>query len=184
VFEIEEPHTGEEIDDGLRQLADEINAYIGSLDLGEFAAPQGEFWSPERHLRHLAKSVRAAAGGMRVSRLLLAIRFGRRKAPSRSYGEVVELYQSALAAGAGAGRFTPSERPPDVSAEEWCEGVMSRWQQACAALAAASGRWSEKALDRYQLPHPLLGKMTVREILFFTLYHNAHHVRRIRERRA
>jgi hypothetical protein len=37
------------------------------------------------------------------------------------------------------------------------------------------------------LPHPLLGKLTVREMLFFTLYHQRHHVavveRRIAELR-
>lgn len=43
-------------------------------------------------------------------------------------------------------------------------------------MQAALGKWSDKALDSYLLPHPLLGKMTVREILFFTLYHNLHHV--------
>ena len=35
--------------------------------------------------------------------------------------------------------------------------------------------WSERALDRYRLPHPLLGRLTVREMLLFTLYHSVHH---------
>ncbi len=43
--------------------------------------------------------------------------------------------------------------------------------------------WSEAALDRYRLPHPLLGKLTVREMLFFTLYHNAHHLDQVAGRR-
>ena len=38
-------------------------------------------------------------------------------------------------------------------------------------------------LDRYRLPHPLIGKLTLRELLLWTLYHNAHHVQRIAERR-
>ena len=76
-----------------------------------------------------------------------------------------------------------SEAPTDVAPEEWRGQVIDRWRQASAALAASAGRWSEKALDRYQLPHPLLGNMTTRELLFFTVYHNAHHARRIAERR-
>ena len=39
------------------------------------------------------------------------------------------------------------------------------------------GNWSEKDLDKYKLPHPLLGKLTVREMLFFTIYHNEHHLK-------
>ena len=35
--------------------------------------------------------------------------------------------------------------------------------------------FSEKDLDNYILPHPLLGKLTIREMLFFTIYHVQHH---------
>jgi hypothetical protein len=44
-------------------------------------------------------------------------------------------------------------------------------------LASSIGRWREEDLDYYRLPHPLLGKLTVREMLFFTVYHNYHHPR-------
>jgi hypothetical protein len=42
--------------------------------------------------------------------------------------------------------------------------------------------WSEIDLDRYRLPHPLLGKLTVREMLFFTLQHLAHHASKVEAR--
>ena len=38
-------------------------------------------------------------------------------------------------------------------------------------------RWPEPSLDRYQLLHPLLGRLTVREMLEFSVYHHAHHLR-------
>jgi hypothetical protein len=42
----------------------------------------------------------------------------------------------------------------------------------------------ERARPRcYRLPHPLLGKLTVREMLFFTVYHNAHHLDQVASRR-
>jgi hypothetical protein len=37
-------------------------------------------------------------------------------------------------------------------------------------------QWSEAELDRYTLPHPLLGDLTMREMLCFTLYHNQRHI--------
>jgi hypothetical protein len=36
--------------------------------------------------------------------------------------------------------------------------------------------YREGKLDHYILPHPLLGKLTLREMLFFTIYHNEHHL--------
>ena len=36
-------------------------------------------------------------------------------------------------------------------------------------------KWSEDDLDLYVIPHPLMGKLTFREILYFTIYHVKHH---------
>ena len=43
------------------------------------------------------------------------------------------------------------------------------------AVHTTTHSWGELALDRYRLPHPLLGRLTVREMLLFTLYHSVHH---------
>jgi hypothetical protein len=36
-------------------------------------------------------------------------------------------------------------------------------------------KYSEASLDELILPHPLLGKLTLREMLYFTIYHAGHH---------
>lgn len=36
-------------------------------------------------------------------------------------------------------------------------------------------KYSEQELDQTILPHPLLGKITLREMLYFTIYHVEHH---------
>ena len=36
-------------------------------------------------------------------------------------------------------------------------------------------KFTEDDLDKYVLPHPLLGKLTLREMLCFTIYHVRHH---------
>jgi hypothetical protein len=41
--------------------------------------------------------------------------------------------------------------------------------------------WSEEDLETYNCPHPTLGKLTVREILYFTIYHVAHHHKTIQQ---
>jgi hypothetical protein len=140
-----------------------------------FFAPQGDKWSPAGHVRHLTKSVRAVADAMRKPKVLLLV-FGLARSPARSFEEIVTAYPQILDRGGLAGRFAPRGEDPERPL------IMASWQLAGRGLQRAAARWSERALDRYQVPHPLMGKLTVREMLFFTLYHNAHHARRIRER--
>jgi len=135
-------------------------------------------------VRHLGKSIRAVAKGLGMPRLVLAVSFGIALRPSRPYEQVVEAYEQVLAGGADAGRFAPSPRELPADPAGWRREVMDEREEAADALARVIGRWSERALDRHRLPHQLLGKLTVREMLFFTLHHNLHHVRVVERRRA
>jgi hypothetical protein len=54
--------------------------------------------------------------------------------------------------------------------------VLASWSAASRDLQTRIASWDEAPLDRYCLPHPALGRLTVREMLFFSLYHNAHHL--------
>lgn len=107
--------------------------------------------------------------------------FRRRRGPMRRCGG---FYRAALARGGTAGRFAPSSRPssPDADAER--ARIMTFHEAAVDELRAALSSWAEPALDRCRLPHPLMGRLTVREMLLFTLYHNSHHVEHVRRRRS
>ncbi|CAN5267722.1 hypothetical protein BH11BAC6_BH11BAC6_08480 [soil metagenome] len=41
--------------------------------------------------------------------------------------------------------------------------------------------YKETALDIYILPHPLLGKLTLREMLYFNILHGEHHRQTVME---
>jgi len=51
-------------------------------------------------------------------------------------------------------------------------------------LRKALAGWSERNLDRIRFPHPLLGRITARELAFFTIYHGHHHVAAVQRRLA
>ena len=36
-------------------------------------------------------------------------------------------------------------------------------------------KWTEHDLDTYLLPHPLMGKMTIREVVMWTAHHTEQH---------
>ena len=35
---------------------------------------------------------------------------------------------------------------------------------------------SDSVLDSYRLPHPILGKISLRELAIFTAFHTVHHI--------
>ena len=49
-------------------------------------------------------------------------------------------------------------------------------------LIAKVEKQEEKELDIYILPHPLLGKVTLREMLYVTIHHNEHHLQLLKNR--
>ena len=175
-FESGTPGNGTQIAAELLRLHEECEAYLRSLPADLFVQAQGEKWSPAEHVRHLSKSVRPVALALGLPRFMLWLRFGRASAGSRSFEVMRETYLARLAAGATAGRFTPSPQAPAADAAAYREGILTAWRTANADLRSRIAGWDEEALDRYLLPHPALGKLTVREMLFFTLYHNAHHL--------
>jgi hypothetical protein len=169
--------TRDEILQALDQIQRDSTAYWSAFSDDEFFAKIGDAWSPADNVRHLAKSIRPVAKALRLPKIFVRLMFGGPRAASVTYDALRERYLAKLAGGADAGRFAPSQRVITDRAE-----VLRQHEQANRELRAAIARWPDRALDRHQLPHPLLGKLTVREMLFFTLYHQLHHMDVVKRR--
>jgi hypothetical protein len=160
----------------LVQVNERVTALWARIDADTFfALPPGEGWSVAGNLSHLVNATNPVAKAMRLPKIVLRLLFGTRAAGSRSFVEMRDTYQKALREGGSAGKFAPQRRPPPADPVAAREALLQKWQNVVPNLTAAVHRWDEAALDRYQLPHPLLGKLTVREMLYFTLYHLGHH---------
>ncbi len=141
----------------------------------EFFAPIGTHWSPSDHVRHLTRSMTPLLPALRMPRSALRLVFGTATAPSRTYEQIEAAYMQALAAGGTAGRFapTPERALPDTARRD---AIMDAHSETLRGMTQALERWTEEQIDAYRLPHPLLGRLTVREMMLFTLLHNQHHV--------
>lgn len=177
-----EPSAGPEIARELRALQARSRDFWSSFSTGEFFHPLGDAWSPADNVRHLLKSNRPVLRALGLPKLLLAVRFGGALRPSRTYAEVRERYFTRLSEGVTAGRFTPRPLEDAEQTEEQRRSLLADLDQVAEHLAKAITGWREWQLDRLVLPHPVLGRLTVREMLFFTLYHNLHHVRNVERR--
>ncbi|HEX6747618.1 MAG TPA: DinB family protein [Longimicrobium sp.] len=162
----------------------EVCAFFGSLPAADFISRPGEAWSPAEHLRHLNRAVFAVGRAFSIPRMLLRVRFGRARAPSREYDELRDRYRALLAAGGRAsGEFVPPREEVAADAvEPYRARILAHWAEANRKLRAGLGRWSEAELERIRLPHPILGWLTAREMVFFTVYHAHHHVEAARRR--
>ncbi|MEM8996621.1 MAG: DinB family protein [Acidobacteriota bacterium] len=184
MFATESPRDTADLRRQLQRLEGEIVEYLdATFGDGAFFEPQGDHWAPSGHIRHLAKCIRPVAKAMGLPKMVLRLRFGTSKSGSRDFDAVRAQYRAALASGeAQAGGYGPSSATPDLAPAEWRAQIMGHFRTAGRQLDGAIAGWSDRQLDTLRLEHPILGPMTVRELLYFTLYHNAHHARRIRER--
>ena len=178
------PAMREEIVAEIARLAAEVERIASAFDTTTFFAPQHEDgsarWSPAQQLRHLTRATYPLARAFRMPRLALLLRFGVTFRGRDSYDGLVRRYQHLLESRPSAGRFAPSA--DDVASEERRAEIVARFRDAVSQLIAGVESWPEGALDRYRLPHPLLGKLSAREMLFFTVFHTAHHGRQIARR--
>jgi hypothetical protein len=161
-----------------------VAQFFGSLSASEFMLRVDEAWTPAEQLAHLNSAVSAVARGFGISRLVLRIRFGASRRESRTFDALRDDYLTRLAGGgrASGGFVPPREDLGDEQSLVRQRELLGRWQRVNGRLQAALRGWREPQLDRIQLPHPILGKITAREMLFFTIYHDGHHVKATKRR--
>lgn len=159
----------------IQQLLDksftDFSTFVGDLSDHRFiVSPEGK-WSAGQQLDHLIRSAKPVNKALNMPRFVLRW-FGKPARASRSFEEIREAYRHVLKNGA------VSSRPyvPPVTEIEQRETLLKQFAQQKNRMIGLVGNWPEAELDRYQLPHPLLGKLTTREVLYFTIYHNYHHL--------
>lgn len=156
------------------QLAEQYQAFLAHLDrLDETTwvlQPNGK-WSAGQQLDHIVRAVKPVNLAFGLPKWVPRLLFGRANRPSRTYEGLVEKYKSKLSAGAKASKmFVP---PPAQWEDKTAQ--MATLEKTVAKLCKRLQRYSEAELDNLLLPHPILGKLTLREMLYFTIYHVQHH---------
>ncbi len=170
--------TKSEILNDLESKVEDVSEYFRQLPDDKLFSKPDEKWSPAEQLRHLVLSVNPVSLGMNLPKVALLI-YGKPNRASRSYEEMVSAYQKKLSEGAKASfAFTPKSL---TGAGKDKNTLLNKWNKAGNKLAAAISRWEDSALDRYYMPHPILGKLTVREMLHFSIYHIGHHLESVKK---
>jgi len=173
------PYDKLSVENALQQEFTQFAKLIEQLPDDLFTTMPNGSWSAGQHLEHLILSTKPVNLALRLPGWVLRFMFGKRSnRPARNYNEVVEKYRATLANGAAAtGGYVPK---PVTAAQK--EKLLRTFRSQLNQLSNSLQRISDDQLDNYIVPHPLLGKMTLREVLFFTIYHTNHHLKILQNR--
>lgn len=161
----------EEIAEKLKASYKQYTDYVKELTPDEFEfEPKGK-WSAGQQTLHLIKSTKPLLNGLGLPKFIIKSKFGKANRPSRSYDELVARYKERLDQG---GTATSPYVPGKVVAKDQ-EKLITELTDVINKMSKKIEKWSEEQLDEFVLPHPLLGKVTTREMLYFTIHHASHH---------
>lgn len=171
----------------IHSKADIIQAWLASNEaVADFSAkvaekhwdinPQAEKWSIAGHLEHLFLSGNPVSSALKMPKEMLKARFGFYEGEHHDFVTLKAFYRSQLA----QNPWTVNPVAPSPEALPATE-LLESWAMIKTKIPQRLEQWSEEELDRYCLLHPLLGPLSVRGMLFFTIFHTDHHLETMKE---
>lgn len=144
-----------------------------------FERPPGK-WSVAENLQHLIISTNTSTLAYSLPKFLVKWIGGHSNRNPEGYEELKARYFAKLEEGAKAsGRYVPD--PIEVKYGK--QKLIHNWNKACFKfISALEHNRSEADLDAYFIKHPLLGRISLRALCYFTIFHTEHHLNNIDKR--
>ena len=134
--------------------------------------PRGK-WTTGQQIQHLADSLQLLNNALSYPRFFLKYKFGLCNRATRNYETVAKNYQQKLEENQDiAALFNSKLKEPILKNRE---RLINRLQIQNKKLQYKVRKVSDLNLDTLVIPHPLMGKMTLREIIMWTSHHTEHH---------
>jgi hypothetical protein len=170
----------EEIILQLNNSSKEFTSFCSGIDDELFFYQPTDKWSIAQNVTHLVTAANSTHLAFVLPKFIVRLYMGKPNRPSRTYDELVAKYMLKLSQGGRAsGRFVPKA----VISSAGKIRVLENFSTAINRLSASiNNKWNDPQLDQFIAPHPLLGKITLREFCYFTIYHTEHHLNIIKER--
>lgn len=165
--------TKTEVIDALKQKHQTLYEWLKNHpDQNWVKGPQYK-WNTGEHIVHLIQSENALNKVLWLPKFYLKYKFGTNNRDNRTYDQIVKKYQDKLTDNPGV-VANISRNMPIITLNNKISYI-SKLDKEKMKLIKKFQKWTEYDLDTYLLPHPLMGRMTVREIVIWTAYHTEHH---------
>jgi len=168
----------EEILKASKKIFNEFSDTCLQISDNKFFFQPAEKWSIAQNVDHITRSVKTTRLAYSLPKIVIRTLFGKANHPSITYEELMSKYKLKLEQGGKAsGRYLPKT----ILSKKLF--LIQKWQKENEKyLEAIELKWNDDLLDHYIAPHPLLGKLTLRELCYFTIYHTEHHLNIIKVR--
>ncbi len=163
----------EDIADLLEQKYQSLLSFLESQEDEKWeTGPEGK-WTTGQQALHLLQSIKPLNQALSLPKFILRNRYGTSNRDVRDYATVVQRYHERLQDSSGA-VFRPSRnmKIPKLKDKSY---LLNRLQTENKKLQFKTKKWRDKDLDNLILPHPLMGRMPIREMLMWSAYHVEHH---------
>jgi uncharacterized damage-inducible protein DinB len=149
----------------------ELIDYVAALSQDKFVYSANGKWTPGQQLAHIHLCLLPISQAL-SSKEFIKTKFGSIDRTTMSYDETVNTYTGGLTAGGKApDRFLPGK----VTIEQK-ENIIADLYTLLATISKQVQEYTDEELDTLVLPHPFLGKLTIREMLSLMTYHATHHL--------
>jgi DinB superfamily len=158
----------------LQKLQEGFDLILSTVEPQEdavFFQRKNEKWSIAENIDHLRLSVKPLNMAFSLPNFTLLF-FGTLNRPERTYDEMIAKYLSKLQEGVVA---PPNFVPEGLAEEKDRAKILQDFNEVNQKFLEKIADYSEEDLGKYLIPHPVLGKLTIREMLYFTIYHTLHH---------
>ena len=170
----------DEIIKKIETAAQEFSNFCSGIDNESFFREPLKKWSIAQNVSHLVTSAKATKLAYTLPRFLIRLYAGKPNRLSRSYDELVNKYKLKLQQGGKASKqFIPEKISDKIGKDKCLDDFISSMSKLTSSI---DKKWNDNQLDQYIAPHPLLGKVTQRELAYFTAYHIEHHLAIIKKR--
>lgn len=167
--------------DSLQDLAREMRSfksraseYLLSIPAERFFAKPEKGWSIAENVKHLNKTTWPITLGLKLPAAVPAALFGK-ESGSRSFAEIREAYYANVQNGFQAPLiYRPGSAGTGDRAAQ--EKMVRTFEKTIEDLISAFLKLETVVIDSVRMPHPALGKLTIREMLFSCLNHGIHHL--------
>lgn len=160
-----------EITTALKKEYASFIAYQTGLNIDEFLFSYQSKWSAAQQLKHLILSVKPLVLVFGMPTSVIEKNFGLAIAPSSTYDKLVATYVEKLEQGGKA----PQRFLPELDTTDEKEALLQTLATLVEKLIKQIEGFTEEELDTLGVPHPLLGTISLREMLFHAIYHAGHH---------
>ncbi|MBX2932023.1 MAG: DinB family protein [Chitinophagaceae bacterium] len=151
----------------------EMSDYINSLTDEQFVFSHNDKWTAGQQFSHVYLAL-LPFPKILPSKEFIVQKFGKIDRPIWSSDTVIENYFKTS-------RQAPQQFLPEQVSSEQKATITADLQKITLTIHQLLDQYTDEELDTLVIPHPLLGKLTIREMFYLMAYHATHHLNQTKE---